>query len=122
MLSRKVIEELNALSKEVFNSTSKWRKMCEKGVLTPLEEDTVRLAADGTKTTVKTPVMHVGKNDGEIPRFYLKRYTPETVREFMVGVLLKRQQFMEAIKKQQADQKAAQATKDAVSEAAGSSV
>jgi hypothetical protein len=123
------IQELNQLSKEVFGSSSRWRKLVDRGVQELVEEDTTRLSPDGAKETVKTPKMYVGPNGGELPQSQLVRYTPETIKEKMLSLKAQREQFLEKIKKQQEEQKAAKEAaetarkaEEAVASASGSSV
>ena len=129
MYDRKTIDELNQLSKEVFGSSSRWRKLVERGSLELIQEDTTRLKHDGTKETVKTPLMYVGPNGGELPQSQLVRYTVETIKEKMLSLKAQREQFFEMIKKQQEEQKAAKEaaeaakkTEEMVASASGSSV
>lgn len=123
MYSRKVNEEMNTLSKEVFGTTSKWKKMIDKGVVHSVMEEATRLNHDGTSEKTKVPKKHVGPNKGELNLFELYHYTLESVREFMLDVKAKRQQLADAIKRINEEEKAAKATKDAaLKDATGSSV
>lgn len=123
---RETVNELNALSKEVFGTTSKWRKMIEKGVSELVEEEVKRLKiVDGKEVTenTKVPLFHEGPNGGELHQYTLKRYTVDTVKEFMLNVLVMRQKLREAMEKMQKEQKAAQEAKQAVADqASGSSL
>jgi hypothetical protein len=121
MLSREVINELNALSKETMGSSSKWRKMIELGVPELVQEDTVKLTmVDGkeVKETVKTPVLY----KDSIHAHTLKRYTVESVREFMLTVKDRQEQVRALIKRIEEQKKAAEATKQAVADQSGSAV
>lgn len=126
MYSREVIKEMNALSKAVFGSSSKWRKMVEKGVHELIEEDTTKLTIkDGKeeKENVKTAKMHVGSNGGELHQYTLKHYTVEEAKEFLLTVLDRRTQLQEAIKRLEEQKKAQEDLKQAVGEAiSGTSV
>lgn len=121
-IDRKTKEELNALSKSVFGTTSKWRKMMELGVSEIVQEDTKKLVVkDGKEEyeTIKTPVMH--KDQLVVNR--LKRYTIDEVREFMLMVKDRQEQFREAMKRVEEEQKAKAAAKQTVAEeASGSAV
>lgn len=119
MYTRETINELNMLSKEVFGSSSKWKKMVEKGVPELITEDTSRFNEKGEKEVVKTPKMFVGPNGGELYQSSLNRYTVESVKEFMLGVLVKRKSFEESIKKQKEENLAKQ---EALKNATGSSL
>jgi hypothetical protein len=123
MYSRETIDELNALSKAVFGTSSKWKKIIEKGVHTLYDEDTTRVNTNGTKETVKTARLHVGKNGGELPEYYLNRYTTESVKEFMLNVLVQRQRLQELLKKQKEDEDLKkELAKQTLEESSGSSV
>jgi hypothetical protein len=125
-ISNEVKAELNALSKEIFGSTSKWRKMMELGVPEVVTEDTTKLKiVEGKeeKETVKTTVMHVGPNGGELPLNRLKRYTVDEVRSFMLEVKEKQEQIRAMIKRIEEQKKAQENHRQAVAEAVtGSSV
>ncbi len=125
MYSREIINELNKLSKEVFGSSSKWRKMIEKGVGELTEEDTKKLEIiDGKEISkiVKTPKMHVGDGGGELHQYNLKHYTVESVKEFMLMVLDRRAQMQQAIKRLEEQKKAEEAIRKAAEEASGTAV
>jgi hypothetical protein len=114
MYSRETIEELNAISKLVYGSKSRWRKLVEKGELEPVMEDTKKLHLDGSSEMIKTQVMHAGPNGGEVPKYTLVRYTPKSVKEKMLNLKAQIDGFMEMIRKQQEEQKAkAQLAEDA---------
>ncbi len=126
MYPREVINELNALSKEIFGSTSKWKKMIEKGVPELVEENTKKLTMNGTKEeyeTVKTPVLYNGPSgNAEFHQHVLKRYTVDEVREFMLMVRDRREQMKLAMAQIEAQQKAQKAAKEAAERASGSSI
>jgi hypothetical protein len=125
MYTRETINELNALSREIFGTTSKWKKMCEQGVVQLLEEDTTLLTIkDGkeVKETVKTPVYFKGKSgEAEIEQSRLHRYTVEEVREFMLMVKDRRAQVRETIRKLEEQKKAQEAARTVVLAATGTS-
>ena len=121
MYPRETINELNALSKTVFGSSSKWRKMVEKGVRELVQEDSKRLTIkDGKEATetVKTTVLY----KDHIPLNTLNRYTVESVRKFMLTVLDRRAQMQEAIKRLDEQKKAEDAAKEAARQASGTAV
>lgn len=81
-MDRKTREELNALSKEVFGTSSRWQKIMDHGVLEPYERDREVMIpqANGrllkkTFTDKKTVVRH---------------YSLEEVKALMNELLLKR--------------------------------
>jgi hypothetical protein len=115
--SREVTEELNKLSIAVFGTKSKWKKMIDLGVMEPVLEDTKRLVMkDGKEETQTIKTQKVDDNGIAISAMH--HYTPETVKEFMLTVLYRRQQAEQAIKKLQEEQKAKEDLKNAVAEAA----
>jgi len=127
MYDRETVNELNALSKEIFGSTSKWKKMVEKGVPELKEESTKKLTVkDGKQETetVKTPVFHTGKDGNcEMHQYYLHRYTIPEVREFMLTAKERKEQVRAMIKKIEEQQRDQAAAKQTVQEqATGSSV
>lgn len=126
MYDRNVINELNALSKEVFGSTSKWKKMIEKGVPELVEEDIKKMSlVDGKEVTetVKIPVFYTGRRgDQEIHQHTLKHYTVESVREFMLMAKDRQDQVRQAIKRIEAQQKAQAEAKATAEKASGTAV
>lgn len=122
MYNRKTINELNALSKQVFGSTSKWKKMIEMGVTEPLLEDTKHLTIDkdGKEQTqmIKTNVLH----KDHIPLSRLKHYTVESVREFMLTILDRRKQVEDTINRLEAQKKTDAATKYVQETASGTAI
>lgn len=86
MVDRKTRLELNALSKDVFGVSSKWQKLVEKGYLEEVTEEvteTVPAEKEGdapTTKTVRVPVLTASGGKQSV----LKRYTVETVREFLL--------------------------------------
>lgn len=124
--SREITNELNSLSKKIFGSTSKWRKMVEKGVWELVEEDVKKLVVkDGKETTemVKEPVYYTGKRENcEMKQHQLHRYTLEEVKEFMLTVKDRQEQVRQAIKKIEEEQKAQKAAKLEAEKASGSAI
>lgn len=124
MYDRNVINELNQLSKEVFGTTSKWKKMVEKGVLELVEEETKKLGKDGKEEgTVKTPKYYTGPSgEAQIAQYQLHRYTVSEVREFMLTVKDRQEQVRQAIKKIEEQQKAQAEAKATAEKASGSAI
>lgn len=113
MYKREVIDEMNKLSTEVFGRKSKWRKMVEFGETEPVMEDTSRLTMVGKEQKVekiKTQVMHVGPNGGEVPLFRRKRYTLDEAKDKMLEIKEQLDNFRAQIAKIQETQ--AKAKKD----------
>jgi hypothetical protein len=120
MYSRETINELNQLSKEVFGSTSRWRKLVEEGEQRLVTEQITQFDpeannGEGEEKKVTIASLHHSTNGGKLYKHYLHRYTTETVKELMIAVKAKREEFMVQLKQQQIDQ---QAAKEATAEAA----
>lgn len=81
-MDRKTREEMNALSLEVFGTSSKWQKLMTNGVDEPFERD----------REVMIPTANGGlKKKTFTDRKYVKRrYTLEEVRTLMEGVVKQR--------------------------------
>jgi hypothetical protein len=103
MISKKERLELNALSKEVFGSSSRWQKLIDKGysdVVTEEKTETVPPEKEGDEPTTKTvevPVT-IGKNAYRLNKKY---YTVESVKQFMLENKANLDKIKEEIKKQQ---------------------
>lgn len=126
MYTRETIDKMNSLSLEVFGTKSKWRKFMDKGDFIHLTEDTKKLTIDEeTKKekyeTVQTPVMHVGKNGGEVEQMVIKRYTLEEVEQVMLYIQHRNKMIAEMVQKQKAEHEAKQEAAKVVSQATGSS-
>jgi hypothetical protein len=125
MYPREIKEELDKLSKEVFGSSSKWKKMVEDGVIEPVLEDTKRLIPDPEtdgdyKTeTIKTQVSHFGANGGELSKFEVKRYTVDSIKAHMLDIKARFEAFRENVKKLQEEQKAKEEADKAAKEQLG---
>lgn len=84
-MTREERMKLNALSLEVFGTTSRWQKMVDAGhkeLVTEEVEETVPAEKEGeeaTKRKVQVPVLT--KTGGQ--QFTWKRYTVESILEFM---------------------------------------
>lgn len=120
-IDRKTKEELNQLSKEVFGSSSKWRKMMDLGVPEVVEENTKKLVMkDGKEEyeTVKTAVLY----KEQMPLNTLRRYTVSEVRDFMLTVKDRQDQVRAAIKRIEEQQKAQAAAKATAEKASGTAV
>ena len=110
-MDRKTREELSQLSTQVFGSSSKWQKFVEDGEMVPVME-TVKVLDGATKETKEEQrqVMHMGKNGAEVPKFEIKHYTAETIRERMITIKTQKKQvqaLIEKLQKEEADKKAA---------------
>lgn len=114
-------KELDALSKEVFGTASRWQKMVDKGykeLLTEEVTETIPAEKEGEEPTtkvVKAPVLLNGSQ-----QYIVKRHTLESVKEFLlegkkqldeVRAQIKKHQE-EALTKKQAEEKAKQIHKE----------
>lgn len=100
-------EEMAILSKEVFGSAGRWRKLLENGqnelvTKTVTEEVPGENGAEPTFKDVKMPVLEA--NNAKL--FKMKYYTFETLKEYMLELKVKRDEILAMIKKQQEEQKA----------------
>ncbi len=82
-MTREVRENLNRLSKEVFGSSSKWKKICDQGVAEPFERDREVTVPDG-RGGVKVKTFTDKK-------FVVKHYTADEVAKMMLDILISRQ-------------------------------
>lgn len=99
-LTYKERQELNALSKEVFGSSSKWQKLVNTG---SHELDTEEVTEyipptteDGEGTTKKTEVMKLREG---MPHFTKKYYTYESIKALMLDVKAKHAAMLEQYNK-----------------------
>lgn len=110
MVDYKTRQELNALSKEVFGTSSRWQKLVNNGhleLLTCEVSETIPSDVAGVEPTVQKvskPIL----TDSGARQSVNKRYTVESVRELMLGIKEKRDAHAEKMKTLQAEAKAAQ--------------
>lgn len=78
-MDRKTREELNALSKKVFGTTSKWQKLVNNGVAEPFERD--------REVMITTADGKLGKKVFTDRKYVNKRYSVEEIRKFMESLL-----------------------------------
>lgn len=72
-------QELNALSKQVFGTTSKWQKLVNNGVAEPFERDREVMVPRADGTLVKKTFTD--------RKYVLKHYSVEEVEKLMTDVL-----------------------------------
>lgn len=117
-------DELSALSKEVFNSTSRYNTLLRKGLVELSTEETTEyvpavLDADGKEVTpeemrkVRVPVKYVSPKRGQTSLNSLKNrtFTYETVKAFMLERKAQQDKIKELIAKAKADHAEAEAKK-----------
>jgi hypothetical protein len=107
-LTREERDELNALSKEVFGSKSKWQKLINQGYAKLLTEEVTEFVPgekeedEGTTRKVQVPTR---RQDGARQSTTV-RYTVESIKEYMLQRKEMIDNFKAQIKKQQEDAKA----------------
>lgn len=104
---KEIVNELSALSKEVFGSRSRWKKLIEKGYIKQTTEDLDEIVPGengAPDTTQKVPVAKRRKDGAYLNT--LERHTIESVKEYMLDLKKKREEFMAMIKKAQEEQEA----------------
>lgn len=107
-MNRNTRKELDALSKNVFGTSSRWQKLIVKGykeLLTEDKEETIPPEKEGdepTKKIVKTPVL----NEFGMHRYIVKYHTIESIKEFLVEQKKQIDDLKEQIKKHQEELKA----------------
>lgn len=124
-LTRAQREELKALSLEVFGSSSKYSKLLNEGhsELVTEEIDEIVPGENGAPDTVKQVKVPVKRADGAL-QYVIKRYTYESVKELMLELKKKKEEFEAMVKKMNEEQAAKQAQaklEKEVQEAAGGS-
>lgn len=113
MYPRSVIEELNALSKEVLGAPSRWRKWVEEGEIKLYTEEQTQFDPNanngaGEEKKITVPVLHHGSKGGKMLKRYLHRYTPETVKIRLLEIKAQKEEWIANLIRQQTEQKAAQ--------------
>lgn len=82
-MKREFKDQLNKLSKEVFGTSSRWKKIVDNGVAEPHERD--REVMVPTKNGLEKKIFTDKKS-------IVKRYTPEEIYKLMLDILEKRKQ------------------------------
>lgn len=82
-------QELNALSKQVFGTTSRWQKLVNKGVAEPFERDREVMVPRADGTLVKKTFTD--------KKYVLKHYSVEEVEKLMTDVLKAREELKTAL-------------------------
>ena len=117
------VNKLKELSKEIFGASSRWRKILDDGVTTAVTRQVVKEKAPGEEGTEDTyTTVHVEENG--IKQYYVKRYTLDSLLEYLLDVKSKRDAIMAQLKALQDEQKAKamaeKAKNEALDEAKGS--
>ena len=114
MYPREVINEMNELSKEIFGTTSKWRKILEKGqVVMMTEEETLYNpeAKEGEPEFTKRliPALHHGPKGGKLIKHETKYYTVDELKAELVKIKTQKAEIVKlqaAVKEELAKNKA----------------
>lgn len=121
-------QELNKLSKEIFGSSSRWTKLVDKGYRQVITEEVTEYVpaedgGEGTTRTVKVPV----KTKSGAFQYQYNRYTPESMKVYLLQLKSQLDEYIDAVKKQKEaqeklalEQKAAH-TQSIINELTGSS-
>lgn len=127
MYSTETINELNQLSKEVFGTKSRWRKLVEKGEPVLVTEETTQFdpganGGEGETKTVEVAVLHHGSNGGKCHKYTQVYHTAETVKTKMLEIKKQLDQIKTAIAEQQKLKQAEEEAKKLVATASGSAI
>jgi hypothetical protein len=101
-IERKVREELNALSKEVFGVASRWQKFIDgvKEPVTKVVTETVP-GEKGAPDTTREMTVQVPYGNSKKPQYVIKRYTPEETKELLLKIKKERDEYLAKMKEQQ---------------------
>jgi hypothetical protein len=110
-LTAEQVEELERLSKEVFNSTSRYKTLMTKGERVPLTDTVTEYVpaedgGEGTTKEVEVPVNY--KNSHKSVVYKVVKYTYKSVKAHMLDLKARQERVRELIAKMEADKKAAQ--------------
>ncbi len=106
-LTKNERKELDALSLEVFGSSSRWQKLVNNGAIMPVMEKKIE-TVPGTETTPETTTeveVPVLRADGAHQSTIIK-HTPESVKAMMIELKIRREKILAMIDAQQKEQKA----------------
>jgi len=126
-VDRKTREELNALSQEVFGSSSRWHKLVTKGVPELLTEEIDEILPnekEGEPDTVKQVKVAIRREDGS-HLSVMKYFTVDTIREYMLARKVQLDLFKVELARLQEEARAkkeAEKLANTVHQAAGGSV
>ena len=117
-MKREKREELNALSKDVFGTASRWQKLVSKGytALQAVEEQEVVPAdKEGEEPTVRTVDVPVLTENGA-KQYAVEYHTVDSIREFLVAQKTQLDAIRKQLKEQQekalSDKKAEEQAKE----------
>lgn len=108
-ITRKEREEMKALSKEVFGSTSRWKTILDKG----LKELTTRTVVetvpgeDGVEDTTKESKQPILYGNNNVRQFHMRYFQDlDELKLFMLDIKTKRDAFYEQLRKMQEEEQA----------------
>lgn len=113
MISKELKEELKALSKELFGSSSKYQKLLDHGTSELVTEEVTEYVPgetdedEGFTRQVKVPVKRNGMNIHTI-----KRVTPEELKLLLLEMKAQKDAFMEQMKKIQEEARVKKETEE----------
>jgi len=110
-LTLEQVEELEALSLEAFNSTSKYQTLMTKGEKVAVTDTVTEYVpaedgGEGTTKEVQVPVLYLNQQKSVVHR--IVRHTAESVKALMVDRIARNKRVRELIAQMQAEQKATQ--------------
>src|SRR5665213_1549886 len=82
-MKRQLREEMNELSKQVFGTSSRWKKIVDYGSVDSYEEDNIKVVPN--KLTGQLEQLNFKKRVN-----FVRHYTLEQVKELMESILVKR--------------------------------
>lgn len=94
-MERKLREELNALSKQVFGTSSRWKKIVDRGSPDAYDEDQTKVVPNALTGKLEQKTF---KKRHQV----LRRYTVEQIKEVMETILKKNTTTQEAVIEQAA--------------------
>lgn len=100
-------KELDAISKEIFGSSSRWKKFLDKGMPELVTHKVTRTeTVNGTETTkeVEEPLLVPGTT--KVRQYTQKYFTLETLTAWMKDLKQKRDEFIAKMKKEEEERKA----------------
>ena len=103
-----MINELNELSLEILGAKSRWQTLVNKGEVMPVVETVlVKKVIDGDETMVEEQhqAYHVGKNGGRVPRYYMRRQSMDTIKDYLFQVKTEQDKIRAYIAKLQEDER-----------------
>ena len=105
MTTKAIRKELDALSKEVYGTTSRWQKLINQGykeLVTEEKEETIPPEKEGDEPTTRTVKVPVLKNGSQ--QYVVKRYDESNIKEHLLEQKKHLDNLREQLKKLQEEQ------------------